>query len=553
VHQLARTLKTCRLYDRNNPTVVRFREDLAASLVRTLADHGSMKLKFTSSDVLLGEASLYAARSHDDNLALPFFRDGVRSLTFSPGIESGEVEALLDRLLRVTSRESGDEDLVTLLWDAHLTHVDVEYVSTDGDVEGGSGGDEAPPDEAPVAPWPARRPETGSAALAIPAESGTPATTRSDDRATGMVPGDLDVEFGKLDAEAQGLTGRFQREFRSEYDSTIVSATLALVRECLDSGAGVHDSIELARFLPRVLHEAIGLGLWTDACDALQLLRRCESPEWSIEALAQELVLSASVTTSGAVAQLDQQDAKGGEEFLAFARELGAPGADWLMRVLAESQQQRARRPLAKTVAEVIHDNPERLAPWLSDGRWYVVRNVVHILGWIGGAEIAGLLGVAARHPEPRVRQEVVAALAQVPLELARPILLELMESCGSRLFCAALHQLSAAREPGVARRLLGYAQVPNFGERPLEEKHAIYSALAATATDELLPGLELELHKGNWLSRGLDQHRHAIARCIGRVGTAAARVALEQGARSRRAQVRQACEDALAGFHPNA
>lgn len=104
VSQLSRTLKTCRLYDSNNPTVVRFREDLAGALVQLLEEHGTLALSFAPDDVLWRDVSLYPARSRDDNLALPFYRDGIRALTFAPGIEPREVEALLECLLRVTGR-----------------------------------------------------------------------------------------------------------------------------------------------------------------------------------------------------------------------------------------------------------------------------------------------------------------------------------------------------------------------------------------------------------------------------------------------------------------
>src|SRR5690349_16602436 len=85
VSRLARTLTTCRLYDVNNPTVVKFRDDLAAALTQQLAEHGRMVLSFTSDDVLADEVSLYPARSREDNLAMPFYRDGIRSIAFEPG------------------------------------------------------------------------------------------------------------------------------------------------------------------------------------------------------------------------------------------------------------------------------------------------------------------------------------------------------------------------------------------------------------------------------------------------------------------------------------
>jgi HEAT repeat protein len=543
MNQFSRTLKTCRLYDGNNPTVVRFREELAAALARMLEEHGAMKLTFTAGDVLLGEASLHPARSREDNLALPFFRDGVRAITLAPGIEPREVETLLDNVLRVSAQHSSDEDLVTLLWDADLPHVDIESVSTEGDVDGGA--EESADEGGPAVAWPA----TVAADEEPPADEPPAERTRSDDRATGLVPGDLEAGLAAIESAAHAHLERFQEEFRAEYADSTLRAMLSLVGDGLDAGAGGADRAELARFIPRLLHEAIGRGEWEDARLALRLLRRCESTEWTVGAFTQELLLPTSLTTAGAVGRLDQQDAKGVQEFLAFATDLGPTAADWLMRVLAESQQQRARRPLAKTIAGLMRDNPERLAPWLADDRWYVVRNVVHILGWIGGPGILGLLRAAAAHPEQRVRREVVAALAQIDAESARPLLLEMLAAGRTRVFCSVLHQLSAVRDRVVARRSLELLRETGFAGRPDDEKRAILSALAATAGDDLLPELELELHKGSWLAPGLEPHRQAVARCIARIGTDAARELLARGAQSKRAQVRTACEDALAAF----
>src|SRR5438093_7395307 len=107
VNQFGRTLKTCRLYDGNNPTVIRFREELFAALLRLFEEHGSFALKFSPEDVLFEETSLYPARSRDDNLALPFHRDGIRGVTFSPGIEAEELDVLIDSVLQVSGQNFG--------------------------------------------------------------------------------------------------------------------------------------------------------------------------------------------------------------------------------------------------------------------------------------------------------------------------------------------------------------------------------------------------------------------------------------------------------------
>ena len=550
VNQLARTLKTCRLYDANNPTVIKFREDLASALAQVLADHGRVVLAFTSNDVLTREVSLYPARSREDNLALPFYRDGIRSIAFEPGITPKEVEALLDAVLHVTRHETSEDDLVTLLWDADLEHLGVDAASTEGDVETGAGAEEEA--AGPVAPWPrGGAPPVAGSESGGGAEPSGPERDRSDDRETGVQAADLQAVFRELEGSAAGEAERLRSESEREAEIPVARASLDLLGACLHDLSDAEARAEVGAFLPRVLHETLAQGLWGDARDALALLRQCPIPGWSVEGFLEDLLQPASLTTRAIIERLDGQELLVVGAFVEFARELGPDSLEWLMRVLAESHEQRTRRPLLRLIGTMTRDNPERLASWLADERWYVVRNVVHILGWIGGNQIVGLLGTAAEHSEFRVRREVVAALAQVDPDVARPKLLALLDQADSRLIPPLLHQLSANRNPQVARRLLSEVQAQTFDARPDPERQAILSALAATAEDDVLPVLEAELHAGNWLSRGLDARRNALARCIARIGTPAAREVLERGAKSRRAPVARACEAAIAGFRP--
>jgi hypothetical protein len=541
VNHLARTLKTCRLYDANNPTVIRFREELAQALTVLLDEHGALTLHFTSDDVLCEGQSLYPARSRDDNLALPFYRDGIHAIHFSPGVAPIEIEKLLDAVLQVSGQNAGEDDLVTLLWESHLQHVDVDFVPAEADMSGsGADGGEG-------VPWPAADGSPGDE-LGTESDASVPgAEERSDDWLLGDLSVEVEAGFAELESLAPAETQRFLDEYRAEHEVPIATATIAIASAFLHAGIGAADKAELARFLPRVLRQSITTGSWTEARHCLALLRRCgRHSEWSVEAFSQELFQPISV--AGVVEKLDLQEAPELAEFTALARELGAFAVDWLNLALAESQQRRTRRALAEAIAEMCRDDPERLAPWLADPRWYVVRNIVHILGWIGGERTIGLLETAMRHPEPRVRQEVIAALGQADPEQARPLLLDALQGADARTFCSVLHQLSVARDERTAHVLVGHLLDPGFEQHPLDVRRAIYSALAATGGDEVIPDLEQELHKGNWFSRYQEAHRQAVARCIARIGTAHARAVLERGARSKRAPVRKACADALAG-----
>jgi hypothetical protein len=582
VQQFARTLKTCRLYDRENPTVVRFREDLATALQGVLRAHGDQTLTFDASDVRCHAVSLYPARSREDNLALPFHRDGIRALTLRAGIESVEVETLLDMVLHVTQRDGAEDDLVILIWDADLPHVEIQYVSVAGDIgsvdaidedgggaggadgEGGAGGTGGDDLAAPgrLMPWPRGADEdvpggTGGPGPPAPgaasAEAADPAgetviDVRTDDRIARISTGDFDAMLATLDARAGLLTTRFRQDFEVDRESSMVHLGLDLMRECHEVSERPADREELTGFIVRITREAIGAGAWDEARDLLGLLGHGAAAGTPASALLEELAQPASLVTQDAVHALDRQDARGIEAFHALARTLAVDDVDWLMRVLASSQQQRVRRPLTRIVADICREHPERLAPWLSDAHWFVVRNVVHILGWIGGPAIVSLLRPASVHPEPRVRREVVAALAQAGAEAARPLLLYMFETGDTRTLSAVLHQLSARRDPELAQRLLVQLQAQHFTERPDEERRAILLAIAAVGDDDAVPVLEAELNKGGWFSKGLDTHRHAIARCLARLGTPLAARAIAEGTHSKNPAVRRACENAGGG-----
>ncbi len=547
ISQLARTLKTCRLYEARNPTVMRFRNELGIALKRLLDGHGPIRYRFTGDDVLCEDVSLYPARSREDNLALAFYRDGVRAITFMPGIDMLEAEHLLDCLLQVTGQNLGDDDLITLLWEAQLPHLEVDYVPAEGDAGLGTVED----DGAPLLPWPtAAATDESQPEEPIDPAAGAEITvsghqSRSDDWNAGDQTVEIEAGYEELQALAPSEVARFQSDYRAEHEVPTVTATLALAQAYISSGIGAEDRSELARFLPRVLRDSVARGLWVEAREALVMLRECASTEWSPETFVQEMLQPISISTT--VELLDQQDSM--VDYLDFARELSEPAVDWLNLVLAELQNKHHRLALAEEIAHLCRDNPERLAPWISDPRWFVVRNIVHILGWIGGPGVVGLLQSAARHPEPRVRLEVVNALGRVDLKLGRPILIRLLNGADARTLSGALHQLSGERDPTTARLVLRMLQDSTFEQRPAEEKRAILLALSGLGGDEVVPDLEAELHRGNWFSPSHDEDRQSIARVLARIGTPLAKAVLERGVQSKRAPVRIACEQALTGM----
>jgi len=549
VQQFARTLKNCRLYDASNPAVARLKQDLAAALQRLLDAQGPITLQFSSTDVLFDDISLYPARSREDNLALAFYRDGTRGLAFRPGITPQEVSSLIDAVLAVTGQTQGEDDLVTLLWEAQLSHIDIDFVPAEADV--GSG---APTTEGAAVPWPSGvEAEETSATPGTeqkPEDAAAAGHGRSDDWDVGEQTSEIEASLAEIEAMAAAELERFKTEFEEERGASTVGTAIAVARAYVSAASTEDDLAEMARFLPRVLRQAFAQGHWRDASEAWSLLGRCGTSEWSVETFGQELLQPISI--SAMKERLETQESAEMTEFIAFARRLGEPAVDLFNMLLAELENPKHQRALAEALVEDCRAHPERLAPWLGDHRPHVVRNAVQLLGLIGGDGIVGLLEGLVSHPDPRVRQEVLTALRRADPQAAQRLLLGMLEGAETRQLCAVLSQLGQRRSPEVAKVVLGYLLQPEFEQRPPEERRAIYSALGNSGGDEVLPELEAELHRGNWFSRVQETHRQSIARCVARIGTPLARAVLERGVQSKRAPVRKACEDVLARFGTN-
>jgi hypothetical protein len=570
--QFSRTLKTCRLYDAMNPTSLKFREDLAVQLASITEAHGAISLEFTATEVRCDGQAVLTARTREDNFAMPFYRDGLRTLTFQPGVVAAELGTVIDLVLLVTGRRSnGSEDLVTLLWDADLAHVDMTYVSAETDADLGDEGEDAahPSTErsAEPMPWPGGGAGAGGGAHAGPGEAAGQATTvtgvrlelvtnestmplRSEDWLASDPVHELEACYDEIEPTRAEEAERFTREMLQEREAGLVERMLALVRSTLASDLREDDRADLTALLRRMLHESIGDARWSDTREIVECLAAAANGAWDPSPLLDEFTHPQSLVTAAVVRHLDAGNGAELGEFTTFARTLGAPAAQWLMCIVALAGHQRTRRTLLRTITDLCAGRPEGLASWLADERWYVVRNAVIVVGSAEGGAPPALLRPLVGHPEPRVRQEVVAALAHMPPDAAQPLLLDLICDSEPAVRGAALHRLGTRRNAEAAQALLRIVLEPGFRKRPIEEVRSVTAALGGCGGDEALPGLEEQITTSHWFGGGEGPYCQAIARCIARIGTSAALALLERGAASRSGATRDACQLVLKGMH---
>jgi HEAT repeat protein len=207
-------------------------------------------------------------------------------------------------------------------------------------------------------------------------------------------------------------------------------------------------------------------------------------------------------------------------------------------------------KPRAAATAALSYaaaEDPLLMAGAISDPRWYVVRNAVFILGQIGGPDVVDLLLIASRHPEPRVRRQVVQSLGSAPPERRLPLLLNQLDTKDQQLLAGTLNMLARDRHPRALKVLLERYASPNFQYSAEWVQRAYVNTLQDWVDDKTVPLLESLVMRGGWMAAP-SPVRDAAARMLYRLGTENAMAALELGLRSRYEIIRQTCLNAMSG-----
>ena len=184
----------------------------------------------------------------------------------------------------------------------------------------------------------------------------------------------------------------------------------------------------------------------------------------------------------------------------------------------------------------------------LGDSRWYVIRNIVYVLGRIAHQGVERALDRALHHEDVRVRKEAVRALGNIESPTARAYLVSAFRDLDAGVRIQAAMTLALKRDDRAAQSILGVVSGPEFSRRDSNERAAFFEALGRCGSDALLPRLESMLTRGGlFRSGGSDEERLHAALALAWLGTPASIAVLEREMGSKRDMVRKAVETALA------
>lgn len=545
--QLDRAVRNCLLYGRQNPAMVRIRAQLAESLIQLVRRFDPLVIRFTADAAHLEQEPVLIEQSVRDSLVALLHRDGIRGLTVRLGVQAAEVDALLEAVVRSSGPNNGESDLVTALWEADFQHVEVDAAPLEADFVPDLEGEEKDSDS--FLPWPLGTGTSAGDGDLLSGDGGggadgaESAGARSDDWPTAATLGLGLAATVEPSASPPPEVECLRAAYEKEQARSLLDTAMETARACLATIPHGEKIPELRQFLQRVMRQAVQGGDWSTAGRALDLAVPPDSPPSERGESGRQLLGAVSIAET--IRTLDRQPAEGLNGYLAWAQALGDAAPEWILHAMAESQERRHRRLLAQALAEACRRDPGVLSPWMGDERWYVVRNLVFVLGLIGGDAIGPLVQQVTSHPERRVRRQCLVALGTMSPPGARPVLLSLLRDPDPDLFRGALSLLVAHPDPVTARGILESLIAADAAHRPEAERTALAAAVGTAGGNEILPILERLFAGDHWICRQPSTCRALVASVV-RIGTPEARAFVEHGVRSKNGVLRAACAAAL-------
>jgi hypothetical protein len=549
VRLLVKTQKAQRLYDAKNAVTERLELDLFERMSELMAEEGEVPLTILESSIRCEEQVVFESAERTDSLAFLLYRDGIRRLSFSPGLELSELRAFLRCLNRVALLTNDQDDLVTLLWEQDFHSIRYfaieELARTD-----------AYPRLSDQLSTPESARSDGPRAPAVSLDLKQPVST---------VP----VEACRLlSAEIEALQKELQDEERAPFRQLVSELALELV--LLEDGESERGEIEeeIVAIADRLIEdgdvpELVGMHEHLEGLSTM-FFRNVASAQQLFSKLNAALVDSARFDRI--LGQVEATHAPKPEALTVFLAKLGPlagpPLVSWMGRFSSPPYRRAATAALLyladgglALLAQALPDGPAPSGPEERMRHRQLVREVVFALSRQPAARGLPLLERLLSSPDAETRRESFLAISRYPEERVRELCLEKLLDSDPEVRTAALDTLVRRGSPEgglrIQERLLAS---PLFEKLPLLEKRRLCAAVAKLASESALEPFHRVLNESRgreerWFTKRKDRDFfEAVAHGIRMVGSPRARQILEEVSRSGGKLARAACLKELSG-----
>jgi hypothetical protein len=544
-----KAIKAFRFYPLDNPTLKGFRDQLLKKFQFFLNKYQSFVIQVGEYDLSFKGKVLYENRDAKASLAFSLYRDGLREIRFMKGLEEWEIQGIIDILKHSETINPLEDDVVTLMWEKDFLHI--SYLATDEFLE-----------ETPVV-VPDNVEQFRKNLVFKPLAHHVEVELAEDGSEEGI---DLDEILSKVmeeplpfvsdrsvyfltPDEVEGL----RKDVESEIDPVFVFNVMDILFEVLALEKEREPFQDAINILIKVLDAFMTLGEFAKATELLKrvyiILKTYDLQDWQIESIRKIILVAGDEVRIERIGKVLEREEGRLEDVNAYLLLLQKDSIKPMIKVLGELRNSKARRVFCDALSEIGRNAIELFTPFIDDRRWFLVRNIVYILGRIGKDQSFPYIQKAFNHEDLRVRREAIQALGLVGGPRATGLLVKSLTDSDVRIRCMGAINLGKGGKKTGLIPLLEVVQSKDFYKREPTEIKAFFNAIGMVGSNEAVPVLQQLLERKSWFGRGkTDEIRIGAASALATIGTPDAKAVLEEGKNSKDETIRDACVQALRG-----
>ena len=536
---LAKGLRAHQLYLPNNPVYQKAIENLRAAFKPVWEAQDELVLDVFESELHWEGNVVYSQPSRNDSFSWVFFKDGVRSLTLLAGVEQDEILGLLDVVHRARTLQPDDsDDLLTLLWEKDFQRIRYVFQELASDV----GGMQLPSGEELTASAGAVHQVSAAVEEEAPPR---PGLVRADE---------FDTTLYFLDERE--IT-QLRDEVNREYAQDLRRSVLAMLFDVMELQPFPTVRAELISILDSFLPYLLGAGDFLSVAFVLRevrtVLQRAREllPEHrkALEDLPGRL--SQPEALSQLLTSLDEAAAHpAAEELGELFAELRPEALPTLLSWLPRVTNQRLKVVLEQSLQRLASAHVPDLVGAIAGADAAVALEAVKLAGRLKLKEAVPALAQSLGHEETAIRVAAVQALADFATPAALQGLEKALDDADRDVRLTAVRALMQHKHRGALAKVTAAVEGKSVRAADLTEKMAFFEAYGSLVGAEGVASLDAMLNSGGFLKRREDPELRACAAlALGRIGTDAARQALERATGAKDALVRNAVSKALRGL----
>ncbi len=493
IQSFLKSKKILRIYPQNNPIYINTLEENYNKFKDFFYYFDKMNLHIRQNEIYFDSEPVYTSSEKEDNLALFFFKDGLREITFIKGLSLEELEDFLKIISQDFSREDLDDDIVTLFWERDFQNI--QYVVDDAVLV-----DEEDYESQAVSELQEKATDSGSLLRAYED------AFREED----MVE---EVSVSPLtDKDLQLLLREFEADARDKTDKL-----MDILFEMLYLSDTKEDYENLARNFLSAMEFSMtngSLHTITNILGRLKALSEENNNREEIRKYSKKIIEFAGsepvIDLLGEfLDNVQDTEEKSVEDFVKYLdRNAIVP----FMKILGELKSITARKIVIDALITLGSKDIVTLARGLNDTRWYVVRNIIYILRKIADKRAVDYLLKTVRHSDIRVKREVIRALGELGGAGVIQTLRDCLDDPEIQVRSDCLKSLANVGSEAAKRIIMNKVLDKNFKDKDFEEKKEYFDVLSRWKDDEVFRFFSGTLKKKTFFGRSKNYENRACA-----------------------------------------